>query len=772
MEKIKFQIEIKRVIDVLSKEIYDSPYALLRENIQNAYDAILMRNQYSNGEWDHKLNGIIKVSIDHEKIVISDNGIGMSEVVLKENYWKAGSSGKRTELATKSGVVGTFGIGAMANFGVCTKLKVETESIETKERIISEVERENLSLSDECIRIDKVSSTGDYGTTVTTTLDAKAKLTVEQAQSYLIPFVQYLPIIVELNGTNISQKSIEKQYRDDATSIQDQYNQFEHGGVKADVLVQCNDAGRVSVIVNNIFISNDKIAGIICLRQDAGHLWGLRSSFGLAPIPLGSYYSFGGIVNISIISPTAGREALSRESIDLVTKTIQLVQECVTNTLSKSGICNKSTAFMSHILSSGKIHLADKLRMKLEPSLDMALEELKEYSLKRKYKYYEGNDESIIKAHGSPDTPLIVLSRSNPRRQIELSYIQQFCKNVEKVKDAPSILNIYPESSFEMNEFSFVVKMKNILKDDYALQNTEIKFAKLSHDIPLIVQYSNQNRIEIFIQRYHPTVQPILKFYSEAYDVFNGFTKDYIRSYIYPRIKDWVPSSTREGADALLKILRQKKELYEIKTEDFGFGMTSLFSDFMTNKISFDEVITKASALTRTQAQEIKTNNIGKLENEIPDLVSSPIQTEPPKEEPGQQPPPMPAIMRIDITTEKKLLEVDKPIPYLNNFSMFLAISDSAFKEESEFFTTPHTTRVMWGGHRIIYIFTHVTGRLAFYYDIEMFENTPDLAGGGIFHTTTIYTKNRIFIPIPNNLKDFFRLIEGKRSFYVRFDTI
>lgn len=73
MEKIKFQIEIKRVLDVLSKEIYDSPYALLRENIQNAYDAILMRDQYSERKWSPQKNGIIAVHIDNEKIIISDN---------------------------------------------------------------------------------------------------------------------------------------------------------------------------------------------------------------------------------------------------------------------------------------------------------------------------------------------------------------------------------------------------------------------------------------------------------------------------------------------------------------------------------------------------------------------------------------------------------------------------------------------------------------------------------------------------------------------------
>ena len=74
---------------------------------------------------------------------------------LKKNYWKAGTSGKNTVLATKAGVIGTFGIGGMANLGVCTRIRIETESIENNERVISEVERKNLSLSEECISIDK-----------------------------------------------------------------------------------------------------------------------------------------------------------------------------------------------------------------------------------------------------------------------------------------------------------------------------------------------------------------------------------------------------------------------------------------------------------------------------------------------------------------------------------------------------------------------------------------------------------------------------------------
>ena len=42
-ERIAFDVETSRILQILSSEIYDSPKAFLRENLQNAYDAILMR---------------------------------------------------------------------------------------------------------------------------------------------------------------------------------------------------------------------------------------------------------------------------------------------------------------------------------------------------------------------------------------------------------------------------------------------------------------------------------------------------------------------------------------------------------------------------------------------------------------------------------------------------------------------------------------------------------------------------------------------------------
>ena len=58
------------------------------------------------------------------------------------------------------------------------------------------------------------------------------------------------------------------------------------------------------------------------------------------------------------------------------------------------------------------------------------------------------------------------------------------------------------------------------------------------------------------------------------------------------------------------------------------------------------------------------------------------------------------------------------------------------------------------------------------YYDIEMFEDTGELAGSLVIPTTTILTQNRIFIPIAKNLEKFFNVVKEKKKFYVKFDVL
>ena len=94
-------------------------------------------------------------------------------------------------------------------------------------------------------------------------------------------------------------------------------------------------------------------------------------------------------------------------------------------------------------------------------------------------------------------------------------------------------------------------------------------------------------------------------------------------------------------------------------------------------------------------------------------------------------------------------------------------------KSESNFFHRPHTTRILWGGQRVTFIFTEDSGRVSLYYDIELSSTLQNSkTGGGMFPTTTLITKYRVFIPVPDILVDEFQLYAGPKEFYVRFDML
>ena len=113
VERITFDVETERVLQILSSEIYDSPKAFLRENVQNAYDAILMR---CTAEGLPIASRTIQITVGDGRLSVGDDGIGMTEEVLKNHFWRAGSSGKTSDLAQRSGVIGTFGIGSNGEF--------------------------------------------------------------------------------------------------------------------------------------------------------------------------------------------------------------------------------------------------------------------------------------------------------------------------------------------------------------------------------------------------------------------------------------------------------------------------------------------------------------------------------------------------------------------------------------------------------------------------------------------------------------------------------
>lgn len=761
-ERIPFSVEISRMIEVLAAQIYPTPFALLRENVQNSFDAILQR-QHLGDEFVARID----VDIEPRQVRVTDNGIGMSRADLRNHFWRAGSSSKNTEEARAAGVVGTFGIGAMANFGIAEQLHVETEDMHAGERTACSAFRSTLSVTEDCISFDPRTPTGSPGTSVTAVMQSDKPIPVEEAKAYIAQFVAYLPIDVFVNGSRESGQSIEESVPAFAAKT---WTVEMHGAelssdVKADVNLVGAVNGEVRIELRNIEVNAQQLTGRMALRQGIGNLRTFRSGFGLATTSVNSVYGFGGVADFLFLQPTAGREALTTESMQILQRIASGVEEFVSLRLAARPESNASAPFVAWAAKRRRYDLCANLRVRMEPGDTVPLHEIRTRSKEAPVLVYSGTDRATVE-HASEDRPIVMPTRGSPRRDCELQYLRKYC-NIEELSNDPRVLE--EKSSLETSaaEKALAFRLGSILSNDYFLQ-VHIKFGRISHGLPVLVT-KRKTPVEIFLDPAGGTVRLILDLYETQYSAFGHMTKDFVRNMVFPRVSDLVPTATRQGAEAFLKSIHRSREVFEYEASDLE-SLTSLWKDYMSGRLSFQQATERSNRVARRSYQVVDSAAAGAMRDVVPDVIENQSVTDQSTEsEYGSMPP----IQRLDMETDKKLLTIDPGEPSLKNYRCFLALTDRIREENGDFFLQPHRTSVVWGGQKALFIFQHHSGEFGLYYDLQTRNVISDGSGGGSIVSCTIVMKNRVFIPIPPAIQGGFLPSGGeKKRFEVKCDIL
>ena len=149
MAKQQFKAESKKLLDLMINSIYTHKEIFLREIISNASDALdklcyisLTDDKLNLKRSDFKIK--IKTDKENRLLIISDNGVGMTEAELKENLGTIAKSGslqfKKDMGEEKEGtdIIGQFGVGFYSAFMVADNVKVITKAYNSDKAYIWE----------------------------------------------------------------------------------------------------------------------------------------------------------------------------------------------------------------------------------------------------------------------------------------------------------------------------------------------------------------------------------------------------------------------------------------------------------------------------------------------------------------------------------------------------------------------------------------------------------------------------------------------------------
>jgi len=122
----QFQVDLRGVIDLLSRHIYSGPRVYLRELLQNAVDAIVARRALDGAGGRVR---ITPVSAASAEFVIRDDGVGLTAAEVADLLATVGRSSKRDIFDLPRGdYLGQFGIGMLSCFMVCDTIVIRSRS--------------------------------------------------------------------------------------------------------------------------------------------------------------------------------------------------------------------------------------------------------------------------------------------------------------------------------------------------------------------------------------------------------------------------------------------------------------------------------------------------------------------------------------------------------------------------------------------------------------------------------------------------------------------
>lgn len=730
------EVDLDRILPLLAREIYTSPYAFLRENVQNAVDAIRMQKYRDKKEGvtrDHK----IAIRMNGNRLSIADSGIGMSREDLGNYFWSIGKSGKHTEEAKSAGVVGTFGIGGMANFGVCTRLEVVTKKYDEEHAVVSYAEKSQLSAKENCVFYEAASDASEPGTTVTGSLIES--ITLGQVAEYLEQIVQFIDIPIYAGEKILGGKPFPTVSRDEGAS-----HIVSSGPARARVFIRALHNGQAEIELDKLTWNMKDIDISGYFSTSLGVVTAYQHGFMLATVPVISIFGLGGMINSPVLRPTAGREAVTDESRALIQNLMVAIEKAMALHISQVvGLPERFSSFYKYICHSGSWELAGPASVRVYGVAGrIRMDSMKTASTGKVYYSKDGHDQSIMQAYSEQSKTVILLSSDSHRQKVEKRYLAKYC-NATPLEDRVTCLRLIDELS--LAEETIKYQLHDRVRRQYLIDGLHIRAGELSHGAMLWAPSVDKSTEKVlFVDFRHPQIQRLIGFrgslsFDAAFDMF-------IRDSVLPHLESAFPAYRKRDFDAFLQKLQSTVEYFEIDPSDIErIQQLAAITNMSPEDVAtvFGDRRGGTPKPTYVRRSDVATVS-GHVNQVVKEAGGRPI------EEIRQEL----EVRLIETEIDAKILDATDVDAQMNMARYYLALTSEAHVLYRRIFIERRpSTDFSWGGHKAGYLF-YGHGSAVVYYDIRF----EDLIGETEHHERTgkftvqkspLILKNQIFLPVP-----------------------
>lgn len=600
-------IEFDSVLRAISKQIYETPHAFLRENVQNAIDAVriqALRDGKDVGDPEY----VVDVHVDSKRVSVHDNGIGMSRKDLQEYFWTIGSSGKRGDEAKEAGCVGMFGIGGFANFGVCDRLVVtskDSSSTTGTETSLSAEEIRQAGITIPKVTIVDSNNVNPRGTLVKG--EVKTSPNVEELKTYLRDFVRYVPIDVRFNGECISRGKFE--------ALEDQDNLVQIGGStrkweSGDAVVLgrlWEDRGHTLVAsVEELVWRGVRTSMRGRLRFEAGPIDAFKRGFKLCATQVPTSIGVSGRLDCDLFVPTAGRDSLDSETMGLLGQLVTLLEEVAVDVVLESpDRIAQHTRIFRYINRRGLIDKMKNVTVRFADGTEATLGDVRRQANVGGVSVFYGTarKQALSQVMQAQGHIVVQLSADRHRQAAERGYLEQYCRG-KAFDGVVDCIEVYDNlTTFERVFLSEVER--NIMRS-YEIRDFDLVAGKLTEDIPSFVkEKGGKGRVEVIVDIRHAEVTKLKDL--GLNDLVYSLISIFCREYIGPALRKWSPRFFGDGALNLELFARRRSELWVLVKDDIG----------VVRKGGQRQVVTKKDVavlnVTNQEATEVDAKNPPRL---------------------------------------------------------------------------------------------------------------------------------------------------------------